>query len=44
MTAQRYIEWSLYLETLEALHWKYRTESAKYEYTSIKKTKQLHFP
>ena len=43
MSAQRYIKWSLYLETMEALLWNDRNESQKYEYTHIKKTKQLHF-
>ena len=30
------------LETLEALHWNDRNESAKYEYTGNKKTKQFN--
>ena len=37
MSAQRYIKWSLYLETLGALHWNDGNESPKYEYTSIKR-------
>ena len=35
MPAQRYMKLSLYLETLETLHWKNRKESPKYEYTGI---------
>ena len=42
MSAQRYIKWSLYLETLEALHWNHRNDSAKYEYTS--KDQTITFP
>ena len=37
MSVQRYIKWSLYLGTLEALHWNDRNESSKYEYTVLKR-------